>query len=120
MKIYYYDPVTKEYAGEGISDSLPTGATKLVPPNETGCLWNGRAWEVPAAEPVVTVDYTEAEKLTFIRQERDKRLAGCDWTQYSDSPLQGDQAWLAYRSALRDITDTVDVNNPIFPDPPEA
>jgi hypothetical protein len=58
----------------------------------------------------------------FVRQERDKRLAECDWTQNIDSPLSGEKKaeWQTYRQGLRDIistiTNTIDVINwPIKP-----
>lgn len=40
-----------------------------------------------------------------IRQERDRRLAECDWTQMPDSPLSEEDknVWAQYRQALRDI-----------------
>lgn len=37
-----------------------------------------------------------------VRQERNQRLAECDWTQLSDAPVDRD-AWAAYRQALRDV-----------------
>ena len=45
----------------------------------------------------------------FVRQERDKRLAECDWTQNIDSPLSGEKKaeWQTYRQGLRDIISTI-------------
>lgn len=44
----------------------------------------------------------------YIRKKRDIRLARCDWTQFSDSPLSDSQKaeWVTYRQALRDIPQT--------------
>ena len=39
-----------------------------------------------------------------VRDDRDKRLAYCDWTQLPDAPPLDAQAWTTYRQALRDIT----------------
>jgi len=37
-----------------------------------------------------------------VRENRNQRLAACDWTQLSDAP--GDKtAWASYRQALRDV-----------------
>ena len=40
-----------------------------------------------------------------LREERNRLLTSCDWTQGADSPLDSDQkpAWAAYRQALRDV-----------------
>jgi hypothetical protein len=38
-----------------------------------------------------------------IRQERNAKLAACDWTQLVDSPLSNRDAWSARRQALRDV-----------------
>lgn len=39
------------------------------------------------------------------RAERTRLLAACDWTQLADAPLSTEQqeAWAAYRQALRDV-----------------
>ena len=37
------------------------------------------------------------------RYQRDKLLSSSDWTDLSHSPLLGNQAWLDYRQALRDV-----------------
>ena len=41
----------------------------------------------------------------LFRLERNRRLAKCDWTQSSDSPLSSDKKkeWATYRQALRDL-----------------
>ena len=44
-----------------------------------------------------------AEFLARLRQERDIRLAECDWTQANDSPLKAASAWTTYRQSLRDV-----------------
>ena len=45
-----------------------------------------------------------AEFLARLRQERDIRLAECDWTQAADAPSGTAARWQSYRQALRDIT----------------
>ena len=41
----------------------------------------------------------------LIRLARTRRLAKCDWTQSSDSPLSEEKKkeWATYRQALRDL-----------------
>jgi hypothetical protein len=53
-----------------------------------------------------------------LRPERDRLLAGSDWTQLIDSPLDeiARDAWAVYRQDLRDLTDNVDENGEVeFP-----
>jgi len=58
------------------------------------------------AWPQVLIDLKWAD----IREERDMRLAACDWTQVADAPVdQG--AWATYRQQLRDLP-----QNYILPD----
>ena len=49
------------------------------------------------------VDSDAAER---VRADRDKRLAACDWTVLTDSPLTTAKKteWKTYRQALRDIS----------------
>lgn len=44
----------------------------------------------------------DAEQAAAIRNERNSRLTGCDWTQLADAPINS-VAWANYRQALRDI-----------------
>jgi hypothetical protein len=60
------------------------------------------------AEPFVNLTHTE--KLELVRQERNNRLTGSDWTQLSDSPVDG-TTYLTYRQELRDFPETIDESN---------
>jgi len=56
-----------------------------------------------------------------IREQRNKLLIGCDWTQSRDSPLtiEKQDEWTVYRQALRDLPNTVtDPTNVTWPVPP--
>ena len=48
----------------------------------------------------------DADAGALVRAERNKKLAACDWTVLTDSPLTTAKKteWKAYRTALRDIT----------------
>ena len=46
-----------------------------------------------------------AEKIKFLRAERDRKLSETDFWMFSDTD-SASQAQLDYRQALRDITDT--------------
>lgn len=62
-------------------------------------------------------DATDDQKLDQIRLWRDAELAATDWTQVSDAPVDH-AAWAVYRQELRDLPATIDINNPVLPDPP--
>ena len=52
-----------------------------------------------------------------IRADRNQRLAGCDWTQLQDAPVDS-IVWATYRQALRDITTQSDPFNIQWPEKP--
>ena len=62
------------------------------------------------------------EQWSWIREQRDKKLAACDWTvTVSDRPLSDEKRaeWVAYRQALRDLPSTVtDPTQVEWPAPP--
>jgi len=76
--------------------------------------WNGTAWAVNT--PRLTQE---------VRQERDIRLGGADWTQVGDAPLTDAKKaeWVTYRQTLRDImtnlpADLDDPDDVVWPDTP--
>lgn len=46
------------------------------------------------------------DDMNWLRLERNRRLASCDWTQGADVPDAIKSAWQPYRQQLRDITNT--------------
>ena len=46
----------------------------------------------------------DSDQAKSVRDDRNKRLADCDWTQMPDSPLAGNQNWVTYRTELRNLT----------------
>jgi hypothetical protein len=71
------------------------------PPIYNGSSWI-QQWKVEARSQA-EIDASTAAQAEVIRQDRNKRLADCDWTQLADAPVNA-QAWLEYRQSLRDIT----------------
>jgi hypothetical protein len=45
----------------------------------------------------------DAEQAKSVREQRNRLIAECDWTQVADSPVDK-AAWATYRQALRDLT----------------
>jgi hypothetical protein len=60
---------------------------------------NGTAAEQEAAYKAAK----DAEQAQRVRDDRNKRLSDCDWTQLADSPVDK-TVWATYRQELRDIT----------------
>jgi len=53
-----------------------------------------------------------------VRAERDRLLAGSDWTQVADAPVDS-AAWAVYRQALRDVPQDFDSpDDVVWPTPP--
>lgn len=64
----------------------------------------------------------DAQPLKELRQERNKRLAECDWvvirSTSTDTPVP--EEWKAYMQALRDLpSNTEDPTNPMWPVRPD-
>lgn len=106
MQARYTSPATIEITDE-------RGVRLIV---EGSPSW-GEAAEIamPYVAPAVTWDY--------LRTERNRKLADCDWTQLSDAPLTGEQvyAWAEYRQSLRDLPELYpDANTVSWPEEPNG
>lgn len=88
-------------------------------------------WEQAVSEECVVIDgkhqlYVKTQEkiheelISYVRSERDKLLSSSDWTVLPDSPLDDVKRseWVVYRQALRDLPQTVDINNIVFPEKP--
>jgi hypothetical protein len=82
--------------------------------------YDGKKFTTPINRAINIEFLTDEEKLFELRQERNRRLSECDWTQLIDA--KGDvEAWAKYRQALRDLPQTTkDLNNIYYPIPPNA
>jgi hypothetical protein len=49
-----------------------------------------------------------AQLASVAREQRNRLLAGCDWTQLADYTRADKADWTAYRKALRDVTKQAD------------
>jgi hypothetical protein len=72
---------------------------------------------------VIELDNDEAvaknnEQARIVRNERDRLLANCDWTQVADTKVNK-EAWAIYRQALRDLPDQAGFPfDVVYPDAP--
>ena len=87
---------------------IENGFEILVEPSE---LWIIKNQPTPTTEQL----------LEPIRINRNILLAECDWTQLSDCVLSAEKKaeWVIYRQTLRDLPETINVNNPVYPTKPE-
>jgi hypothetical protein len=79
-----------------------------------------QVWEVTDATPGEIADRTN-QQANSVRDEREQKLAACDWTQLDDTPLSNTTkvAWASYRQALRDLPKkSKDPKKIVFPTPP--
>lgn len=60
-----------------------------------------------------------ADAWRDVRQQRNAKLAACDWTQLPDAPVDA-AVWAEYRQSLRDVTEQDDPFNIVWPEAPEA
>jgi hypothetical protein len=67
----------------------------------------GSPWANNSAYALTQTDLGNAPQMASVRQQRDAKLASCDWTQLADCPLASDKKalWVTYRQALRDLPD---------------
>jgi len=105
-----------------IRSTFPTSDFVL---HEDGTLdWYDKSVPKPTQAELdgIATDVLLMREMTYLRAERNAKLAESDWTQYNDSPLDADTktAWTNYRQALRDLPEnTADPTNITWPEEPE-
>lgn len=82
-----------------------------------GGVWT-RNWLVTDATASEIAERTDLQ-WAAVRNERNRKLADCDWTQLPDAPVDA-AAWATYRQELRDITTQTDPFNITWPTEPGA
>ena len=107
---------------EGIHNDIPIGVIEISDEDQNLYVTNEyiRGEDGKPQKKPVYIPTTE-EFLTAIRAERNRFLDDCDWTQLPDISLTAEQrqAWAIYRQALRDMPETCDPQNPVWPTKPE-
>ena len=114
MMITVYEIKPNGYLGQSKQIDPRQGVgpnwTYTPPPGEGLYEWEGGAWHPRSVEPPPFTGGPDLVAMaTSIREERNARLAACDWTQVGDAPVD-EEVWAIYRQALRDIT-----GQPTFP-----
>ena len=120
---YSYPNSEWSYDGDGTSlDPVKDGNDVLV---SRGLEWHDDTKPRPTLDELTQVlpAAKAAGALAAIKTQRDSLLAGCDWTQAADSPLDDTTkaAWKTYRQQLRGYPDQTGfdpLNPPAWPVPP--
>jgi len=107
---YYIDHDTGVYYGPDRIDPRDIEVPERPSPNHT---WTGDTWEFDRA---AWLDGT-------IRPERDRLLDEadlkyCNAERWDSMTITSKEAWAAYKQALRDLPDTIDYDNPVWPTMP--
>jgi hypothetical protein len=77
--------------------------------------------EHPVPEDIASLSLSQLEEkilenhIDLIRQERNKKLLECDWTQVADVSLTEEKKneWILYRQSLRNLPSTIVDVSPI-------
>lgn len=111
-----YDPDTHYWSGTQFAE-YPTRPGPWA-------AWDGTSWFDPRTPAEIEAEAATsiAAQWSALRDERERLLSACDWTQVPDAPLTEThrQAWQAYRTALRNMPNTTaDPANPVWPTTPK-
>lgn len=111
-------PEVQACMAEGHQFRLHGGRLERAPvPPFDGALWDfdRQAWTDP-----IGADVRREAQWRNVRLERNHRLASTDWlvARAHESGTTLAPEWVAYRQALRDVTDQVDPFAVVWPIPP--
>ncbi len=122
----FYSAETGGFYHPDIHPAIPADAVEISAARHAeilDSLSNGQMIQMAAGEiQLVPAPPPSAEHLMqILRNQRDRLLADCDWTQMPDAPLgeAAREAWRVYRQALRDLPETItDPADILWPEPP--
>ena len=98
-----------DYSLTGVTTSVTYSSAEAEKEYTNSVEWRKPDGSISMSPADFVVDYTAVGpvvELLMLREERNKKLAATDWTQFNDSPLSDSKKteWSTYRQALRDIT----------------
>lgn len=91
--------------GDALQALKPGAQWVLYGETYDGIVWHDSIQTKPT-ETEVNNKMTELrglEPMRLLREERDRLLSECDWTQGADVPNSIKSAWTTYRQSLRDL-----------------
>mgnify|MGYP001106547213 FL=1 len=97
------------YTNTGVTTTASYNSTEAANDYLNSVEWRKPDGTISMSPSDFVVDYDKVGpvvELLMLREQRNKKLADSDWTQYNDSPLSGSKKteWATYRQSLRDIT----------------
>ena len=98
-----------DYSLTGVTTSVTYSSAEAEKEYTNSVEWRKSDGSISMTPADFVVDYSAVGpvvELLMLREERNKKLAATDWTQFNDSPLSDSKKteWSTYRQALRDIT----------------
>lgn len=98
-----------DYSLTGVTTSVAYSSAEAEKEYTNSVEWRKSDGSISMTPADFVVDYSAVGpvvELLMLREERNKKLAATDWTQFNDSPLSDSKKteWSTYRQALRDIT----------------
>ena len=98
-----------DYSLTGVTTSVAYSSAEAEKEYTNSVEWRKSDGSISMTPADFVVDYSAVGpvvELLMLREERNKKLAATDWTQFNDSPLSDSKKteWSIYRQALRDIT----------------
>ena len=90
-----------------IQELRPGAQCRIIGDNYNGIMWDDKKQRIPS-EDEVNQKLTELQTglvYKLLREERNKRLAECDWivTKNAEYGYNISKEWRRYRQALRDL-----------------
>ena len=90
-----------------IQELRPGAQCRIIGDTYNDIIWDDTNHVMPTDEEIInkTAELKAAEPFTLLREERNRRLAECDWvvTKNAEYGYNIPKEWRAYRQALRDL-----------------
>lgn len=90
-----------------IQELRPGAQCRIIGDTYNDIIWDDTNYVMPTDEEIIkkTAELKAAEPFTLLREERNRRLAECDWvvTKNAEYGYNIPKEWRAYRQALRDL-----------------
>ena len=90
-----------------IQELRPDAQCRIIGDTYSGIIWDDENQRIPTEDEVneKLKELRTNEPFTLLREERNRRLAECDWvvTKYAEYGYNIPKEWRTYRQALRDL-----------------
>ena len=118
------DPNTNPTAQELADLNCYTFVDSEIPAYDYMLYYPSEIWTIQGTKCIRSwtfIDQDQESSWEYLKRIRNDKIAACDWTQLSDSPLSIQQKldWASYRQQLRDIPQTYEkAQDVVWPHPP--